>query len=278
MIFINLLPDVKIEYIRALRIKRLLVLMSVILITCCLLISSIMYFITGYQQKAAISEIEGVPSNKADNIEATGNKKLIEEIQAKKGTDFILTLQDKLVILPKLHDNKTAVDRLFDNDKRNDLAYLNTLIDSDSVVESLSFDFVNNTFTLTGKTVDSASASVARDTIEFIGFEECRGGDEKNSNYNTRIYPFRVTTFNTANIAEGNEAQYKNSFTASGRFAPELFERSFDEDDLELIVPNAVTSTDEIPQPEAKCNPNPDENTQFNPVRAFKNVKQERVG
>ncbi len=60
MIFINLLPDIKVEFVRALRIKRLLVFLTVVLVLCCIVISSLFYFIVNIQQPATIREIEGV--------------------------------------------------------------------------------------------------------------------------------------------------------------------------------------------------------------------------
>ena len=70
MIFINLLPDIKVEFVRALRIKRLLVFLMVVLVLCCIVISSLFYFIVNIQQPATIREIEGVcPKSKSTMTE-----------------------------------------------------------------------------------------------------------------------------------------------------------------------------------------------------------------
>ncbi len=86
MIFVNLLPDIKVEYIRSLRIKRLLVLLSVILITCCIIINSVLYFVTEIQQPAAIREKEGYVEGEENQVVADTAAETGEENQTPADT------------------------------------------------------------------------------------------------------------------------------------------------------------------------------------------------
>ncbi len=260
MIFINLLPDIKLEYARSLRIKRLLVLLSAILITCCIIISSVLYFVTSIQQTATIEEIEGTDEViETDPNKDPNNKALIAEIKAREDIQDILTIQNQLKTLPDLRKDRIAADRLFeDEDEADDLAFLDILIPKDAtedvnVVENITFDFVDNSFVISGKTVDEKSAKVIHETIRFIGIEECRL-----DNLDTRIYPFRVgADIDTPSASTENNDPI--SFSIMGTFSAKLFDDRFNEKDLVLVVPDELVGKARIFQPDHNCGEPPTE-------------------
>ena len=282
MIFINLLPDIKLEYARALRIKRLLVLMSAILITCCIVIVSALFFYAEIQQPRQIARIEGTDTGKKDPetgetiySPADSNNAILTEIKRNREISRILTIQNQLNTLPDLREDRIAVDRLFKSAGAgdDDLAYLESLIPSesrfteDAPVEVATFDFEANTFTLTGKTDSSLSALQLEGVIEYIGVKE----DCESDNIFTRIYPFRLDS--DINIPPGstettgeNDEPERLSYQLSGIFSEDLFDPGIAADELTLVVPEFNVGNDNIPQPDAKCSLPESNDQRLNPV------------
>ncbi|MYB40274.1 hypothetical protein F4X86_03370 [Candidatus Saccharibacteria bacterium] len=281
MIFINLLPDIKLEYARALRIKRLLVLMSAVLITCCIIVVSALFFYAEIQQPRQIARIEGTPTGATDPetgepiySPADSNNAILTEIKRNREISRILTIQNQLNTLPGLREDRTAVDRLFRsaNGDVDDLAYLESLIPEKSrftgeaPVEMATFDFEANTFTLSGKTDDSQSALELEGTIEYIGVKD----DCETENIFTRIYPFRLDS--DIDIPPGstptgeNDEPERISYQLSGIFSADLFDPAVKEDELKLVVPAFNVGNDNIPQPDAKCSLPESNDQRLNPV------------
>lgn len=305
MIFVNLLPDIKVEYIRSLRIKRLLVLLSVILITCCIIINSVLYFVTEIQQPAAIREKEGYeegaetkvvadPAAETDeenqttadppaegeeatsentSTPATGtpkeikpansNEAIIQKIENAEGIQNILTIQSKLDTLPSLREDKIAADRLFADEKAaDDLAYLDVLVpaqDEINTIESINFDFVMNSFTITGETKDAKSAVVLFKSIQYAGFKECTL-----DTIGTRIYPFRVDESTVkSQSSTGNDDPIP--YSISGTFSNKLFDDQVDEKYLPLVVPEEFVANPDIFQPDHRCGDPPTGDDRLHP-------------
>ena len=267
MIFINLLPDIKLEYVRSLRIKRLLVLLSAILITCCIIISSVLFFVTSIQQPVTIKNIEGVEGVKTADNEDPSNKELIAEIKAREDIQDILTIQNQLKTFPDLRKDRIAVDRLFEDGGTNDLAYLDVLIPKDAsgeevnTLKSIEFDFIANTFTIAGKTADEKSAKVIHETIRFIGVEECRL-----DNLDTRIYPFKPgADINTPPASSENDDPIP--FSIVGTFSAKLFDDQFNEKALVLVIPDEFVGKARIFQPDHNCGEPPtDPSLRLDPI------------
>lgn len=131
MIQFNLLPDVKIQYIKTKRMKRFIIAASLLTIGLSVFITALA---AGYvqTQKKYISDLDrDIASLKAD-IEA------IPELSK------ILTIQNQLNALPALYDARPAVTRLPD--------YLDQTTPSDVGLTELKLDFSLNTLEITGHT------------------------------------------------------------------------------------------------------------------------------
>ncbi len=101
MIQFNLLPDIKMEYVKAKRAKRMTVTFS-------LLASAVAIVLTGL----LFSFVQFAEEEHIDNL----TKDISKELTTLKNTpelDKILTIQNQLVSLPELHAKKPAVSRLF---------------------------------------------------------------------------------------------------------------------------------------------------------------------
>lgn len=151
MIQLNLLPDVKIEYLRATRNKRLVIGISFIVIVASvsilLLLASIVY---GFQKKNLSDLNKDI---------ATYNKQL----QDTPDLDKVLTIQNQLSALTKLHEEKTDTTRLF--------SYLTQLTPSAASISQLDMDVAANSITIAGNanTLDIVNTYI--DTLKFTTYQ-----------------------------------------------------------------------------------------------------------
>src|SRR5690348_11777216 len=117
----NLLPDIKIEYLKARRQQHLVVLVAVaaaiVSITVYVLLVSVVYGL----QKKNLNDLN-TDINSASN-----------ELKDTKDLTRILTVQNQLKALPALHDKKVATSRLYN--------YLAQVTPSSSSITKLSADF-----------------------------------------------------------------------------------------------------------------------------------------
>ena len=134
MIQFNLLPDIKIQYLRANRQKHLVVLVSFIVIIASLVALGILLSVVYGLQKKNISDL-------SSDIE-----KASTELKNTPNLTKILTVQNQLKALPALHDAKPVVTRLF--------SYLATSTPKTATNSRILTDFVQNTLSLSG-TADS---------------------------------------------------------------------------------------------------------------------------
>ncbi len=102
MIQFNLLPDVKKEYVKAKRTKRLIMSSSMLASIGVVGVTVLMFTFVHVAQKKHINDLS------KDIARVTG------EIQSTEDLNDILTVQNQLSILPSLHETKPETSRLFD--------------------------------------------------------------------------------------------------------------------------------------------------------------------
>ena len=289
MIFINLLPNIKLDFVRTQRIRRLLVLLSIVIILCCFVISSFLFFVVEIQQPATINKREGcLPSETAstdtdedgadagteeagaeagaeevavaqkgvectaEDLDPDSNRGILKEIKSNEEGNTILTIQNQLQTLPDLHKLKTRPDRLFgDPDDSDDIAYLSLLVPEErGAIKMAEFDFETHNFTITGSSKDVSKALSVHANIRFMGYEECH---QDKSNRNTRVYPFRI---NDEPIGDDiGTDQDSITFTIKGVFSKQLFDREFSDEDLKEIgkVPDDAVDPAKLRDPNHPC-------------------------
>lgn len=101
MIQFNLLPDVKKEYIKAKKTKRLIISIATITIISSLAITSFLFVIVQVFQK-----------NNIEDLSADINSE-ISSIESIPGLEKILTVQNQLGNLQTLHEGKPVASKLF---------------------------------------------------------------------------------------------------------------------------------------------------------------------
>ena len=134
MIQFNLLPDVKIYYLRANRQKHIVMLVSVIVTIASLAILAILLSVVYVAQKKNVSDLNKDIKSSSSQLQSTAN------------LTRILTVQNQLKALPALHNSKPVVSRLF--------GYLTQSLPPKASNTRTTVDLVANTISISG-TADS---------------------------------------------------------------------------------------------------------------------------
>lgn len=130
MIQFNLLPDVKIQYIKARRTKHLMMLASIVVIGASLFVFMLMIFTVNIVQKKSLSDL-----NK-------DIKKFSTDLKGTENLDKILTVQNQLGALSTLHEKKPVSSRIY--------GYLAQVTPTSTKLTTMNLDLEQNTIILTG--------------------------------------------------------------------------------------------------------------------------------
>lgn len=134
MIQLNLLPDVKLQFIKAQRQKRLVMTVSIFTTIACVVIFLFLAVTALVWQKKSINDLTKDIS--ASSADLTDTAEL----------DKILTVQNQLSTLPGLHDQKVVSSRLFD--------VFQQVTPVNASIANLTVDFAANTMVIDGKATD----------------------------------------------------------------------------------------------------------------------------
>lgn len=215
MVQFNLLPDIKIQYLKARRQKRVFMLGSTITIVASVsLLVVLSTFVFGVQRKS-ISDL-----NKDIDTQSAA-------LRATPELDKILTVQNQLKALPDLHDNKAVANRLF--------GYVSQVTPADASIARINIDFVENTLILTGSAASLEAVNVFTDTLKFTNYTTADSNEEKPA------FSEVVLT----NFGRDNKAA---TYTITTKFDPTIFSEL---EEVTLTVPNIVTTRSEVAQPSA---------------------------
>jgi hypothetical protein len=218
MIQLNLLPDVKLEYIKAQRARRLAVSIALIVGTASLVLLLLLLSVSGLQKKHL--------SDLSRDI-ATDSQKLQKEPQITK----ILTVQNQLESLTALHDAKPAASQLFD--------YLNQVTPTQVAISTFDIDFTQQTVTITGTADALSNVNKYVDTLKF-------------TKYTTDTNSKAAAAFNNivlGSFALNNDTKNPSqaaSYTITLSYDKTIFDIT---QKVKLDVPTQVTTRSEATQP-----------------------------
>lgn len=204
---LNLLPDVKAQYIKSERTRRTAIVISLIVIVASFGLVALMASVVYGAQKIAL---------------ASSNKKidqLSKELKSTKDIEKMLTVQSQLGSLDSLHNGKTVNSRLF--------TYLTQIVPSKVQVSDVTIDQEAGTAIITGSADSLESNNVFVDTLKYTKFKTT-GSDEQKQAFPEVV----LTTF-----ARDDKGA---SFTIGIKFDPELFTTS--SDNVELVLKQGVTT------------------------------------
>ncbi len=138
MIQFNLLPDIKIQYLRANRQKHTVVLISAAVTVVSVAALAILLVTVYVLQKKSMSDLN------------SDIKTFSSELQSTKDLNKILTVQNQLKALPQLHDGKPVASRLF------------------TVLKQATPDKANNVHSATDFTAHTITVNGAADSLNTV--------------------------------------------------------------------------------------------------------------
>lgn len=210
MIEVNLLPDIKQEYIKAEKSRRLVMTIAVLAIIVSVALVVLLYM-AGALQRKHISDL----SKDIDSYS--------KELKAKPRIAKILTVQNQLESLTGLHNSKPAVSRLFDN--------LNQATPTTVDISSFKADFAGNTISITGAADSLSAVNKYIDSLKRAKYSSDKGQTTAPAFSNIVLLNFGVG----ASAANSRPASY----TITLNYDPAIFDIT---QNPQLIIPN-TTST-----------------------------------
>lgn len=211
MIQFNLLPDVKLEYLKAERLRKLVIAVSALVTLAALVVMLALLSVTILQRKHLSDLNKDIKSQSS-------------QLEGQADLNKILTVQNQLGSLTDLHSAKPAASRLTD--------YMKQLTPSKAAISSLNIDFNQHTLNITGTADSLATVNQYIDTLKFTTYK-ADDGTSQNAFSSVVLASFGLTT---------HEADYNITFS----YDPTIFEIT---KSVTLTVPNIVTTRSETEQP-----------------------------
>ncbi len=213
MIQFNLLPSVKIEYIKAARTKRLVITVAILAAGFAFLLFMILFINVNVIQT---KHIENVTKDIKDNV---------SKLEAVEDIDKVLTVQNQLKALPPLHEQKPAANRA--------LSYVRKLTPKAASVSQALIDFDESTISIDGTANSLVTVNKFVDTLKFTKYTVEGGDDQKNA--------FSEVVLNTFSINDGGA-----TFQIKLKFDPVIFDNT---KDAQLIVPSIISTRSQTEKP-----------------------------
>lgn len=210
MIQFNLLPDVKINYLKARAFKQRILSVSMIVMAASIGLVAFVFFIQLGQKK-----------NIKDLTNDIQEEKMA--IQANEDINKVLTVQNQLKTLPDLHGKKPVTSRFFD--------YLNRLTPSDVKLTAFDVNVESATAVITGNADNLEQVNRYIDTLKFATFKTESGVEGK---------PFLTVAATLNRSSEGS------SFEVSTTFDPVILDAK---EKITLVIPQITTTRSELEKP-----------------------------
>lgn len=212
MIQFNLLPDVKLEYIKAQRTKRTVIGISLIAAASSFGIFLILFLSVNVVQKKAISDLSG------------DIKKYNNQIKNTPDLAKIVTIQSQLGVLPALHQGKVEAGRTF--------SFVQQFTPADVTISELNTDFETSTIEITGDAPSLDKVNTFVDTLKFTTFKTEGGVTDK--------------AFSNVVLTQFSRDSALTTYMISFIFNPALYDNTVD---VTLAIPSTVTTRSVIEQP-----------------------------
>jgi Tfp pilus assembly protein PilN len=216
MVQFNLLPDIKIQYLRANRQKHTVVLVSTLVTVAAVAILAILLVIVFGLQKKNIADL-----NK--DIKTTSS-----ELQNTKDLNKILTVQNQLKALPKLHDDKPVATRLF--------AYLGQATPPNANNNRVLTDFTQHTISISGTSDTLSTVNVYIDRLKATTY---RTTDTAN---NSPSDSSDTQAFSDVTLSAFGRDNTSTTYTITMNFDPVIFSEA---SDVTFTIGQSKTNTTE---------------------------------
>lgn len=207
MIQFNLLPDVKQEYIKTQRVKRLVMSISFIASAAALFILLVALSSVYLVQKKSIHDLNADIKTNSAKLKGTDN------------ISDILTVQSQLNSLSTLNTQKPVASRIF--------GYLSQLTPTQATISDLRIDYTLNTMTISG---NAPSLDVVNTFVDGLKFTSYTVKDSSNSH----------NAFSTVVLASFSRSSKSATYSITLNFDPVIFNTA---DDVTLSVGNQSPSS-----------------------------------
>lgn len=211
MIQFNLLPDVKLQYIKTQHTKRLVMIISLLAAIASVALVSILFITVQVAQKKHLNDL-----SKDIAVE-------IKKLNSTEDLNKILTIQNQLNSLPQLHTNKPITSRIF--------GYVQQITPVQADISSLQLNMETNTITISGTADSVVTANKFADTVKFATYK---------SSTVTSGKPFKNV------VTSLSAGQLKASFGLTFEFDPALFSSA---DTPVITVPTIISTRSETEKP-----------------------------
>lgn len=240
MIQFNLLPDLKLKYIKAERQKRLVLTISSLVTIGSLLVLAFLLVTVNVVQSKSLDDLEN------DITEVSDQLKEVENI------DKILTVQSQLNSLSGLHDQKVVSSRMF--------GYIMSITPSDVSISRIEVDYAASTLSVSG-TVESLNiVNKYADSFKFTTLQVADKNDataflDPLTQEQIEELPAAFDNVVLESFSRGAEdAEY----TLTMAFDPQLFDGKLK---TKLTIPKIFTDSPDAKRPEAVFQAAPQEGT-----------------
>lgn len=232
MIQLNLLPDVKLEYIRAQRSRRLVLTIAILSVAVSIALLAVLLSVDGLQKKH-LNDL-----NRDITSETT-------TLQGKPQINKILTVQNHLESLTALHAAKPAASQLF--------VYLNEVTPVQVSINSFSTDFTLQTATISGTADALSTINKYVDTLKYTTYTTSNDKTARPAFTNVVLTSFGL---NSSSADKSQAAAY----TITLSYDKNIFDIT---QQATLLVPSLVTTRSQLDQPTDlfKASPTPASNS-----------------
>ncbi|HUB94066.1 MAG TPA: hypothetical protein VMB52_06200 [Verrucomicrobiae bacterium] len=208
MVQFNLLPDVKLEYVKTQRTKHLLTLVSLVVSAVCIgLLVFALVFVDVVQKKSLRDENN-------DIARYTTQLKNVSDLNK------ILTVQNQLNTLETLHNQKPVASRLF--------SYISQLTPSQASLNQLNIDFTADTITVGGNAPSLDIVSNYTDTLKATTYSIAG----QNSG--------QTPAFSDVVLSSFGRNDQGATFSITYKFDPTIFNTA---DNVTLTVPSTANAS-----------------------------------
>jgi hypothetical protein len=170
MIQFNLLPDVKIEYIKAQRLKRTVMGISLIASAAALVVFISLLMSVHVFQKKNMSDLSKDIASRSKELRQTPN------------LSKMLTVQSQLNSLTGLHDQKNATSRMF--------TFMNQLTPKDASISQFKLDMETQTVSITGDAASLDTVNLFVDSIKLTKYSSADDSEAKQAFSNVVLTSF----------------------------------------------------------------------------------------
>lgn len=208
----NLLPNIKLQYLKAQKTRRLVFSFSGLITVASVILAISMFSITALQ-KAKINSL-------SSDIKHQGNV-----LSGQHNLNDILTIQNQIQSLSQLHQQEPEAGNIE--------TYLNQIIPSTASLSSLSVDFTSNSISITGQADSFFTINQLVDSLEF-------------ATYSINGQAGSKTAFSNVTLSNYSIGKQGSGFSINFDFDPALFVNN---QQVTLTVPSKVTTRSELDQP-----------------------------